>query len=271
MYSTPKKNYQNLKNGTNTSIDLEHVSKTYDGKQMAVNNLSLYVNSAEIVGLIGPNGSGKTTTLNMIVDLVIPTSGKIKVNGIDLLDNAVVAKQQIGYIPDTDEAIELLTGWEYAHLVAALYGFTGKDTSENIGKLFKAFGIDTVRHKLVETYSHGMTKKLQIIATLAHEPSVIILDEPLSGLDIESILLLKTIIKKLKKKKVAFLIATHNLALAEEMCDRVYILNQGQCIANGSPGQINYTQGVTTLEDAFIKLVSGKFADETIDEIISSH
>ena len=269
--STGKSPRQNImmKKENDASIILEHVSKTYDGRYKAVNDLSLYVNPGEIVGLIGPNGSGKTTTLSISVGLRIPTTGGIRIKGISLFDNAVLAKQPIGYIPDMQEAIELLTGWEYVNLVAALYGFSNPEIRKRIGKLFKAFGMDAFQHNLVETYSHGMIKKIQIIAALVHQPSVIVFDEPLSGLDIESILFLKSIFQKLKQKGVAFLIATHNLSFAEDICDRVYILEQGRCIANGSPRQIKQDQKTTSLEGAFVKMTKGVPVDEEINEIIN--
>jgi ABC-2 type transport system ATP-binding protein len=249
-------------------IQVVGLSKSYE-KKLAVNNLSLQVNFGEVVGLIGPNGSGKTTTLSILTGLRHPTSGTVKIDNHDMVTQPTKAKKSMGFVPDNLEAIDNLTGWEYVNLTAALYGLSNQSIHQHAQELFKIFGMESFQHQPVETYSHGMLKKIQLIAALIHQPKVYILDEPTSGLDIESILLFKSIVKKIRKKGGAVLLATHYLSLAEELCDRVYMVKDGICIAQGSPITIRSDQCVTTLEEAFIKLAIGQSNhEEMINEIL---
>lgn len=245
-------------------LEIHHLSKTYDGRRWAVHDLSLQVRAGEIVGLIGPNGSGKTTTLNIIVGLRRPSRGKVLIHGADIEHRPLPAKQLLGYAPDDMNLAPNLTGWEYVLLTSALYGLPARLVQGYAEQLFEVFGMTPFRHQPVESYSHGMLKKTQLIATLAHAPQLFVLDEPLSGLDIESILLFKRLMLKLKARSASFLIATHQLELATELCDRVYMLREGQCIACGSPAAIMKDQCATTLEEAFIKLAAAHIPNEIV-------
>ncbi len=255
--------------GTPLCLDVQHVSKTYDGRRWAVADLSLQVQAGEVVGLIGPNGSGKTTTLSIITGLRRATQGRVFIRGADIEQTPRQAKQFLGYVPDDMNVVPNLTGWECVLLTAALYGLAAQSVHGYAEQLFEIFGMTPFRHQLVETYSHGMLKKTQLIAALIHRPRLLLLDEPLSGLDIESIVIFKRLMLKLKSRAISFLIATHQLGLATELCDRVYILREGQCIASGAPALIMKDQRATSLEEAFVNLISAQLPNDTILDAIA--
>lgn len=253
------------------ALVVQQLSKTYDGRYFALDNLNLQVERGEVVGLIGPNGSGKTTALSIICGLRRATTGTVCVNGFDIACEPLRAKQFMGYMPDEMDAVSNLTGWEYASLTAALYGLHKNAFEERAQKLFDIFGLTPHKHQLLETYSHGMSKKALLIAALVHKPGLLVLDEPLSGLDVESILIFKRLARSLAGKGTAFLISTHQLELAAEICDRVYMLRQGACVASGTPQELLRESQTRSLAETFIKLAANKFPDDRIiNEIADS-
>lgn len=228
----------------------------------------MQVERGEVIGLIGPNGSGKTTALSIIAGIRRATTGTVCVNGFDIAREPIKAKQSIGYVPDDMDAVSNLTGWEYVSLTAALFGLNRSAFEDRAQKLFDLFGLIPHQHQLIETYSHGMLRKTLLISVLVHAPSLLILDEPLSGLDVESILIFKRLVRSLATRGTAFLVSTHQLELAAEICDRVYMLRKGICIASGAPQEILAESQTFSLVDAFIKLASNKLPDDrVIDEI----
>lgn len=247
---------------------VQQLSKSYDGKHFALNGLNMQVERSEVVGLIGPNGSGKTTALSIIAGIRRATAGAVYINGFDIAREPIRAKQFIGYVPDDMAAVSNLTGWEYVSLTGTLYGLNRNALEDRAQKLFDLFGLIPHQHQLIETYSHGMLRKTLLIAALVHAPDLLILDEPLSGLDVESILISKRLVRSLASRGTAFLVSTHQLELAEEICDRVYMLRKGGCIASGTPQEILTESQTRSLADAFIKLASDKLPDDrVIDEI----
>lgn len=251
-------------------LQIDTVSKSYDGRRRAVDALSLCVGAGEIVGLLGPNGAGKTTTAMMIAGLLRPDAGRILIGGENLADAPLKAKRLLGIVPEQADMIEHLTGWEYVYLTATLYGFSGKATFERMAALFDLFAMTPFQHQLVGTYSRGMLRKVQLIAALVHQPRLLLLDEPTANLDAESILIFKRLLRQLKSHGVAILLVTHQIALAEEMCDRVYLLRQGQCIASGPPRQLLEEHHASTLEEVFVKLaVNHEVLERMIDAVVA--
>ncbi len=256
---------------TSPLLVIDRVTKSYDGQRKAVDALSLQVNQGEIVGLIGPNGAGKTTTVMMVAGLLRPDSGRVIIGGVDLAKDPLHAKRFLGIVPDTTDTVDNLTGWEYAYLTAALYNLSGEAVRKRIAALFELFSMAPFQHQLIGTYSHGMVRKVQLTAALAHQPQVLILDEPTASLDAESCLLFKGLLKQLKSRGAAVLLATHQMALAEEMCDRICLLRQGRRIAWDQPERLLMAHQAASLEEVFIKLAVDQGAMERALDAVVGH
>jgi ABC-2 type transport system ATP-binding protein len=239
-------------------IEIHNLTKRY-GDTIAVNKLNLMVEPGEIFGFIGPNGAGKTTTIRIIGGILSPTEGSVTVAGISLADDPVKAKREIGFIPDRPYLYEKLTGMEFMKFSAALYGV---DEQLFVGKahdLLKTFSLWDWSCELIEAYSHGMKQRLIIAAALLHDPRVLIVDEPMVGLDPAGIKLVKTMLRTLACQGTTVFMSTHTLSIAEDICDRVGIIHRGNLIALGSTSELNRTAQVheADLEEVFLILTQG--------------
>ncbi|MEW6088980.1 MAG: ABC transporter ATP-binding protein [bacterium] len=237
-------------------IDIVNLSKKFR-ENPAVCGLSLNVKKGEIFGFIGPNGAGKTTTIKMISGLLMPTAGTIKIDNIDISLNPVDAKKITGLIPDEPFLYEKLTGWEFLYFLGQLYNLD-KNTIKNKGmELLDLFNLTYEADDLIEGYSHGMKQKLVIISALIHEPRVIIVDEPMVGLDPRSSKIVKNIFVTLAKKGVTIFMSTHTLFLAQEICERIGVIYKGKLIALGTFDELKNkaeSDNVENLEEIFLKL-----------------
>jgi|HigsolmetaAR206D_1030411.scaffolds.fasta_scaffold00001_237 ABC-2 type transport system ATP-binding protein len=227
-------------------LQVDRIIKFY-GKTKAVNGISFHVQKGEIYGLIGPNGSGKTTTMNLITNLITPTDGDIRIKGLSRDD--LLARKSLGYIPDELLLPETLTGKEYLTFVMKMYEVEAYDFMWDLARLFR---IDKVLDQLIGSYSHGMKKKIQFMAALMHKPELIILDEPFRGLDPETVIMLKDMILQLKETR-GLLIATHDLLMATALCSKVGILSNGVIVAEGTVDQLLRSYRAVTLEDVFLQ------------------
>lgn len=216
-----------------TAIKLQDVNKKF-GQTQAVNDLSLSVNQGEIYCLIGPNGAGKTTTIKMITGILAPTSGKIEVLGIDVDKDPVSAKQSLGYIPDDPFVYDYLTGREFLEFVADLYGIPRAKAEKNIERLLPLYNLQSMIDGLFSEYSRGNKQKTVILANLLHEPQVLVIDEPILGLDVQSQKITTKIFKDFTSQGGSILVCTHTLSVAEEIADRIGILNKGRLIREGT-------------------------------------
>ncbi len=236
-------------------IKIANLEKKY-GSLTAVADLNLVVPAGEFFGFLGPNGAGKTTTIKLMMGLLKPTRGSIIIGGHDVARNPVQAKSIIGYIPDRPFIYEKLTGQEFLKFIADLYGVDPGLASERIDKFLKFFDLNEARDSLVEGYSHGMKQKLVISSALLHDPEVVVVDEPLVGLDPKGARQVKQIFLDLCQKGVSIFMSTHSLGVAQSMCHRVGIIQKGELIALGSVddlremGQSNHAD----LEDIFLEL-----------------
>lgn len=237
-------------------IEVSHLVKSYSSI-LAVNDVSFSIFPGEIFGFLGPNGAGKTTTMKMITGLLQPTSGSIHVNGQPLADDPVEAKRVIGYIPDRPYIYEKLTAQEFLVFVAGLYNI-GRDAAlRRSEELLELFGLTHVTHELVENYSHGMKQRVTMAAALIHEPKLIIVDEPMVGLDPKGSLLIRRVFRELcEEKGVAIFLSTHTLSIAEEVCDRIGILYKGRLVALGTLDELREraAAGNARLEEVFLKI-----------------
>ncbi len=243
-----------------TMIKLINLTKNY-GKLTAVNKINLHVTQGEIFGFLGPNGAGKTTTIKMMAGLLQPTGGSILINGHDVQKEPLKAKFITGFIPDRPFLYEKLTATEFMNFVAALYEM--KDSRKRIRKLLDLFGLPEWADELVENFSHGMKQRLVMASALLHEPKVLVVDEPMVGLDPRGARLVKDIFKDLASKGVTVFMSTHTLEIVEQMCTRVAIINKGELIADGSVEDLGRMASMSAshLEPIFLKLTGG---DETV-------
>ncbi|WP_024614143.1 ABC transporter ATP-binding protein [Clostridium sp. Ade.TY] len=209
-------------------ITIKNVTKTYNGKFNAVDNMNLDIKDGEIFGLLGPNGAGKTTTIKMITGISEISSGEIEINGIDITKNPVRAKEQFGYVPDSPDMFLKFTGIEYLNFMADVYNVSKEDRKNRIEELSIRFEMENALGDKIQSYSHGMRQKIIIIGVLIHKPKVWILDEPLTGLDPKSSFILKEMMREHANEGNTVLFSTHVLEVAEKVCDRVGIINKGK-------------------------------------------
>ncbi|MGI6661017.1 MAG: ABC transporter ATP-binding protein [Bacillota bacterium] len=252
-------------------IRAEGLTKVY-GALTAVNELTLSVGPGEIFGFLGPNGSGKTTTIKMLCGLLSPTAGRAKICGIDVHEKPVEAKAMIGYVPDTPNVYEKLTARELLQFVADLRKMDPKEAADRMEELLYMFELSDRQDELLSTYSHGMRQKVCIAAALLDEPRVLFLDEPTVGLDPKSARLVKEVLRQFAQTGRAVFMSTHILEIAERMCDRVGIIHQGHLIAEGSVDDLRRrvlpgTGEAVSLEDLFLKLTGGEEYKELIKHL----
>jgi ABC-2 type transport system ATP-binding protein len=237
-------------------IEIVQVSKTYGGSlRKAVDNLSLTVRPGEVFGFLGPNGAGKTTTIRMLVGLLRPDAGTIRINGFDMATQPLQAKQQIAFVPDTPEVYDRLTGLEYLNFIGDIYGVAPRERRERIERLGALFELTHALTDRISAYSHGMQQKLVLMGALLHDPPVWILDEPMVGLDPRSAHILKELMVEHTRKGRTLFFSTHVLEVAERLCDRVAIIKQGRIIACGTLEELRQERRqAESLEQIFLEL-----------------
>ncbi len=236
-------------------IELLGVSKLY-GTKKAVDDLSLTVKTGELFAFLGPNGAGKTTTFKMLCGLLMPTSGRVEVGGFAA--SSQEARQLIAYVPDQPYLYDKLTGREFLRFVVEMYGLEPKAAGRRIDELIHTFEMEEYVDDLSENYSHGMKQRVVFASALVHDPKVLIVDEPLVGLDPRSARIVKDLFIAQARSGVAVLMSTHLLSIAEELADTIGILDRGHMLACGPLGEIRrLAQADGSLEELFLKLTGG--------------
>lgn len=238
------------------AILVERLTKRF-GSVTALTDVSFEVRRGEVFGLLGSNGAGKTTTLKMVCGLLRPDEGRVLVRGVDVARSPVEAKALLGYLPEAPALYDQLTGREFLEMVGTLRGMRPPLLHERIHELLEAMELEAFQWNNIGTYSRGMRQKLAFCAALIHDPAILVLDEPLSGLDPRFGKLFKMWIRERSGNGGAVLMSTHITTNAEELCDRVAVLDRGRVLASGTVSEVMEAAGAKTLEDAFVALVGG--------------
>lgn len=239
-------------------LEIKNLTKKF-GDKVAVDNIDLSVKSGEIYGFLGPNGAGKTTTIKMIVGMLMPDGGSISVNGIDAIHDDVEAKRQIAYVPDSPEIYDIMTGRQYLNFIADVFELSDEERNKQIDRYAEVFEMQDNLDVMIAGYSHGMKQKIVIMGALLHSPKLLILDEPMVGLDAKSSFRLKEIMRALADEGRTVFFSTHVMEVAENLCDRIGIINRGKVIAVGTLDEIKAAAKDTgSLEKIFLELTDDR-------------
>ncbi len=234
-------------------IEIRHLTKRY-GAFTAVDDISLTVSRGEIYGFLGPNGAGKTTTIRILAGLSLPTSGEVRIDGIDISSDGLRAKAMTGYVPDRPYLYEKLTARELLQFVANLYRKAWRDCEARAIDLLRYFDIADWIDARIENLSHGMKQKLVIVSALVHDPALLVIDEPMVGLDALAQKQVKLLLRRLVGEQKTIFMTTHTMSVAEAVCDRIGILHRGRMVASGTTAELKSNRA---LEDVFLELTYG--------------
>ncbi len=254
---------------TGSSIDVSHLTKAY-GSTVALNDVTLSVSIGEVRGLLGPNGSGKSSLMKTIMGLTKPSYGSIHVLGYDVRSNPMEIKKIVGYVPESPRLYEFLTATEYLDFIADVRGIPYEQKKERIARFVDALDLEGKQGDMISSYSQGMKQKVAIIGALLHRPRVLLMDEPLNGLDPKSARLVKELIHGLAREGVSVLFSTHILEIAEAICDKLTILQGGKILAEGTSKDLRENAGLpgSGLEDVFLKLTGTKGVEDIVEALI---
>lgn len=248
-------------------IELDHVTKRYGGFT-AVDDLSLAVPRGRIFGFLGPNGAGKTTTIRMIMGLLTPSAGAIRLGGHDLGREPIEAKRLCGFVPDRPFLYEKLTAREMLRLSADLYGLSGPRAAARGEELLSLFDLLDWADDLIESFSHGMRQRLAFACALLHEPEILVVDEPMVGLDPRGARMLRSLLRTLADRGTTIFLSTHSLEVAETLCDRIGIIQRGRLIAIGTLEELREQAGrAADLEEIFLKLTGAEDLHDVIEAL----
>lgn len=235
-------------------ITFENVTKRYRDVK-AVEDLTMTIPDGEVFGFIGPNGAGKTTTIKLMTGIIAPDCGTVKLNGVDMAKEPMAAKRAFGYVPDTFDMYERLTGLEYLRFMADIYGVSAAKRKAHTEKYLALFELENAANQQIRGYSRGMKQKIAIAGALIHEPSIWILDEPMVGLDPQSVFLLKEEMRLHSESGRTVFFSTHVLDVAERLCDEIGVIKHGKLIAKGTLDELRGGEKQSTLEELFMELV----------------
>ena len=248
-------------------IEFKQVTKKYDEK-IALNNLDLTINKGEILGLIGHNGAGKSTTIKILVNIINQTSGEVLIDGKNIHDDLVWAKKQIGYVADSPDLFLRLTAQEYWDFVACAYELSEKDKNAQLTPLVELFDLSEHRYDIIDSFSHGMRQKVFIIGALLSNPNIWVLDEPMTGLDPQSSFDLKEMMTQHAKEGNIVIFSTHVLQVAEQLCDKIAILKKGELIYHGTVEELKAQTPEESLEDIYLQMAGReKIAKPIVEEV----
>jgi ABC-2 type transport system ATP-binding protein len=248
------------------SLEVRNLTKRYRGLDV-VNHVNFTISAGEVTGYLGPNGSGKSTTVKMLTGLVEPTSGEILFNGIDVRRDLIGFKRRLGYVPEEAHVYPSLTGLEYLQLMGRLRGLPERIVNEKATDLLNLFSLHIRRHSPLASYSKGMRQRVLISGAIMHDPDVLVFDEPLSGLDISSVLLFKHLVAELAQRGKIILYISHVLEVVEKVCAKVIIIYKGKIMAENGVGELRDLMHLPSLEEIFTQLVEQENMEEVARDI----
>ncbi len=248
-------------------ITTQNLSKTYTTK--VLNNINLEIKSGEIIGYIGPNGAGKSTTIKILTGIIPDFEGDATVLGFDIRKDTLEIKRRIGYIPENAALYETLTPLEYLHFIGQLYSLDKNQTETKANELLRVFELGNHSESRMTTFSKGMKQKVLLIAGMIHNPSILFLDEPLSGLDANAVILVKEILIQLKQSGKTIFYSSHIMDVVEKISDRIIIINKGEMIANGTYAELNSQANSGSLEQLFTEITGNKEHQSAAGQFIS--
>ena len=244
-------------------IELQNVTKRY-GSRTAVKELSLSIPKGEVFAFLGPNGAGKTTTIKMMVGLLLATEGTVRLSGFDVARQPRAAKSRLGYVPDQPDLYDKLSGREFLAFVGQIYGMSRGELDAAIDHFANVFDLEPFFDRLTESYSHGMKQRVAFASALLHKPDVLMLDEPMVGLDPRTMRLVKDLLQAQARQGLTVFMSTHTLSVAEEVADRIGVIDQGELLFLGTVEELRRSLSAThsSLEELFLRLTS---ADDAAD------
>ena len=248
-------------------LEVRRLTKRFS-RIAAVDDVSFTVKPYEVLGYLGPNGSGKTTTVNMLTGLLDPTEGEILFDGRDIADDLIAYKRRLGYVPEIPYLYPYLSGIEYLQLAGRLRAMPDRLMNEKINGLLELFSLHQSRHSQISAYSKGMKQKILISAAILHNPDILIFDEPLSGLDVTSALIFKHLVKALAAEGKTILYSSHVLEVVEKVCTHVMILRKGRVVAHDTVTNLRTLANLPSLEDIFAQLVMQEDTEQTARNIV---
>ena len=234
-------------------IRTEQLTHAY-GETLALDRLDLDVRPGEVLGLLGPNGAGKSTTVKILTGLIQPSAGRALVAGFDIVQQPIEAKQRLGYVPEQPVLYETLTAAEFLEVISALHHLEPSLARQRSEELLTLLGLGDAQHQRLTTFSKGMKQKVVLAAALLHRPDVLILDEPLDGLDANTAMVVKELLKKMASQGKTIMFSSHILEVVERICSRIFIINNGRQVTMGTSAEIRAQAGASTLEEAFSRL-----------------
>lgn len=247
----------------NGIIDIENLFKQYENSDFfAVRDLSLQIEKGTFFGFLGPNGAGKTTLISMLCGLIKPTSGKLVINNLSYAKDASKIKKSIGVVPQEYALYPTLTAYENLCFLGAMYGLKPAVLKERVNHYLDYLGLENFKHKRIDTYSGGMKRRVNLIAGILHEPSILFLDEPTVGVDLQSRLVIVDFLKQLHKNGTTIIYTSHHLAEVEELCTEVAIIDKGTIHAQGSCDELKIQTNTASLEQAFLTLTGTNLRDD---------
>lgn len=248
-------------------IEVFNLEKYYDDKH-ALKGISFTVHPGEILGFLGPNGAGKTTTVKILTGLIPASGGEARICGHSLSEQPLEVKRKIGYVPESGALYESLTAWEYLELIADLHHLDRRIFQRRAGEFLELFELQQEKNHRLAGFSKGMRQKILISAALLHNPDVLLFDEPLNGVDANTALVFKQLLRRFSEQGKTILFCSHVLEVVERLCTRIIIINQGQIVAEGSPEDIARKTGHLTLEEAFNTITGGADAHTRAEEFL---
>ena len=250
-------------------ISIKNLRKNY-GEKEVLKGINLEIYPGQVIGYIGPNGAGKSTTVKILCGLLPDYDGDITIKGLELKSNTMRLKSMIGYVPELAELYDVLTPAEFLSFMGAMYNLPEADTLDRINKILTAFGLGENIHQRMDTFSKGMKQKVLIASGILHNPEIVILDEPLSGLDANSVLIIKDLLQRLAQEGKTIFYCSHMMDIVEKVSDKIILIDQGVIVAEGSMSELKSKLGDKTLEQIFESLTLHGSLSGAANEIMSA-